>query len=226
MYGNVYYQRHKETDSLRFSFAVIWIRSELTHLLTVKSLDLAEVKAIYDTHMRDTFPPSELRPYKSIKALTNSGNYFCYGLYDEDSLQAYAFFSRAKNRTYCLLDYYAVIESLRGSGIGSQFFPLLREKLQHMDGILLEVESVESTENEEEQAIRQRRIRFYQRNGCVMTGVKCHLYGVDYRIMAMPAAKPVPEDRSILSELESIYHVMFNDLLYPLVCRPFIQKAE
>lgn len=195
-------------------------------MLTVKSLDLAEVKAIYDTHMRDTFPPSELRPYKSIKALTNSGNYFCYGLYDEDSLQAYAFFSRAKNRTYCLLDYYAVIESLRGSGIGSQFFPLLREKLQHMDGILLEVESVESTENEEEQAIRQRRIRFYQRKGCVMTGVKCHLYGVDYRIMAMPAAKPVPEDRSILSELESIYHVMLNDLLYPLVCRPFIQKAE
>lgn len=195
-------------------------------MLTVKSLDLAEVKAIYDTHMRDTFPPSELRPYKSIKALTNSGNYFCYGLYDEDSLQAYAFFSRAKNRAYCLLDYYAVIESLRGSGIGSQFFPLLREKLRHMDGILLEVESVESTENEEDQAIRQRRIRFYQRNGCVMTGVKCLLYGVDYRIMAMPAAKPVPEDRSILPELESIYHVMFNDLLYPLVCRPFIQKAE
>lgn len=192
--------------------------------MTIKILNLEEVRDIYDTQMRDTFPPSELRPYNSIESLTNQGCYFCCGLFEEEYLLAYAFFSRVNNGRVCLLDYFAVVKELRGHGVGSRFFTLLREELKDMDSILLEVESVESTEDECEKIIRRRRIAFYEHNGCEMTNVKCFLYGVDYCIMALSVTKPIPESRTVLSELERIYHLMFDDTIYDRICRPFLNE--
>ena len=84
-----------------------------------------------------------------------------------------AYFSKTNDRPYILLDYYAVLSGLRGTGIGSRFFPLLREELRDVCAILLEVESVESTEDENEKTLRRRRIAFYERNGCAVTNVPC-----------------------------------------------------
>lgn len=195
-------------------------------MLHVQKLKLNEIKEIYDTHMQEAFPQSELRPYRNIEKLCKEGNYVCYGLYENSTLTAYAYFSRTKNRRYVLLDYYAVLSGMRGTGIGSRFFALLREKLEALDGILLEVESVESTKDAAEQEIRRRRIAFYMRNGCEMTDVKCLLYGVDFNIMAMPIAAPVPDAAGVLFELESIYHVMFDEALYKRVCHPFIRELS
>lgn len=195
-------------------------------LLQVQKLKLNEIKTIYDTHMQEAFPQSELRPYKNIEHLFECRHYVCYGLYENEKLLAYAYFSRTRDRHYALLDYYAVVSGLRGGGIGSRFFALLREEMQTLDGILLEVESVESTEFAEEKALRERRIAFYKRNGCAMTRAKCLLYGVDFNIMALPIAKPVPDSKTVLFELESIYHVMFDDALYAKVCHPFLQEEH
>ena len=193
-------------------------------MLSVKELNLYEIKEIYDTHMQEAFPQSELRPYRNIEMLYKNGNYVCYGLYDDENLLAYAYFSRTQGGKYTLLDYFAVLKELRGTGIGSRFFPLLHEKMHDTDGFLIEVESVESTDDADEKALRQRRIAFYERNGCVVTNVKCLLYGVDFTIMMHPVAKPVPTDIDTLEQLEKIYHVMFDDTLYNRVCFPSIKK--
>ena len=109
-------------------------------------------------------------------------------------------------------------------GIGSKTFPLLRTEMKDRDGLLLEVESVESAEAEEEVNIRRRRIAFYERCECEMTKAKSLLYGVDFNILVLPIAQPVPEAKVVLHELESIYHVMFDDELYKRVCHPFIAE--
>ena len=96
--------------------------------------------------------------------------------------------------------------------------------MKDRDGLLLEVESVESAEAEEEVNIRRRRIAFYERCGCEMTKAKSLLYGVDFNILVLPIAQPVPEAKVVLHELESVYHVMFDDELYKRVCHPFIAE--
>ena len=80
---------------------------------------------------------------------------------------------------------------------------------------------MESAPDESQRAVRLRRIAFYTRCGCAMTGVKCLLYGVDYNILAMPVAAAVPPDRTVLAELENVYRTMFDDALYRRVCRPY-----
>ena len=192
-------------------------------MVHVEELTLEQIKNIYYTHMQEAFPQSELRPYRNIEMLTQNGYYVCYGLYEDETLLAYAYFARPADGRCVLLDYYAVLKELRGTGIGSRFFPLLKEKMQETDGVLIEVESTESTEDPEEIALRRRRIAFYERNGCVMTGVRCLLYGVDFSIMTLPVAAAVPDDRTVLSELEKIYHTMFDDELYSRVCFPSLK---
>lgn len=191
-------------------------------MILVNQLKLNEIKDIYYSHMQEAFPQSELRPYKNIELLTNRGNYECYGLYENGDLIAYAFFAKTDNGKYSLLDYYAVLNGMRGKGIGSIFFPLLCEKMAHLDGFLIEVESVESTEDEDEKHLRRRRIAFYEKNGSVMTGVKCLLYGVDFSIMLRPVSASTPTDEETLFELEKIYHTMFDEELYKRVCHPSI----
>ena len=190
----------------------------------VKELTLCEVKEIYDTYMQEAFPPSELRPYKNIKMLTEAGNYVSYGLYDE-ALLAYALFAKTNNGRCCLLDYYAVAEGMRGKGIGSRYFSMLKEIMQKMRTVFIEVESPASADSEEELALRQRRIRFYESNGCVMTDVRCILYGVDFSIMVLPLDDALPDNETVLCELERIYHTMFDEELYKQVCHPFINSA-
>ena len=192
-------------------------------MVHVEELTLEQIKNIYYTHMQEAFPQSELRPYRNIEMLTQNGYYVCYGLYEDETLLAYAYFARPADGRCVLLDYYAVLKELRGTGIGSRFFPLLKEKMQETDGVLIEVESTESTEDPKEIALRRRRIAFYERNGCVMTGVRCLLYGVDFSIMTLPVAAAVPDDRTVLSELEKIYHTMFDDELYSRVCFPSLK---
>ena len=173
-------------------------------MLHIKKLNLDEIREIYNAYMHEAFPPSELRPFASMKMLYNKNCYPCYGFYDEtDSLCAYAYFSCTEN---------------------GKTFPLLRTEMKDRDGLLLEVESVESAEAEEEVNIRRRRIAFYERCGCEMTKAKSLLYGVDFNILVLPIAQPVPEAKVVLHELENIYHVMFDDELYKRVCHPFIAE--
>lgn len=194
-------------------------------MLHIKKLNLDEIREIYNAYMHEAFPPSELRPFASMEMLYNKNCYPCYGFYDEtDSLCAYAYFSCTENGKYALLDYFAVRKDLRGTGIGSKTFPLLRTEMKDRDGLLLEVESVESAEAEEEVNIRRRRIAFYERCGCEMAKAKSLLYGVDFNILVLPIAQPVPEAKVVLHELENIYHVMFDDELYKHVCHPFIAE--
>ncbi len=191
-------------------------------MIAVNKLNLDEIKEIYFSHMQEAFPQSELRPYKNIELLTNRGDYECYGLYNDASLIAYAFFAKTKNGNYSLLDYYAVLSGQRGQGIGSLFFPLLCEKMALTSGFLIEVESIESTDDPAEKKLRRRRIDFYKKNGCMMTGVKCLLYGVDFSIMLRPISSSCLSDENTLTELEKIYHTMFDDELYKRVCHPSI----
>ena len=173
-------------------------------MLHIKKLNLDEIREIYNAYMHEAFPPSELRPFASMEMLYNKNCYPCYGFYDEtDSLCAYAYFSCTENGKYALLDYFAVKKDLRGTGIGSKTFPLLRTEMKDRDGLLL---------------------AFYERCGCEMTKAKSLLYGVDFNILVLPIAQPVPEAKVVLHELENIYHVMFDDELYKRVCHPFIAE--
>ena len=173
----------------------------------LKKLDKKEMAGIYETQMQRDFPAAERKPWKRIEEMLDSGVYFGYGMFEEEKLMAYAFFVEAAG-TQVLLDYYAVSEQVRGTGAGSRCMRLLKEELQQKgcSVILIEVENPDCAETEAERRKQERRIRFYEKNGVLLTGLRSCLFGVEYKIMHLPVQEKKGE-KELWAALDEIYHL-------------------
>lgn len=171
--------------------------------MQIKELNPDELAEVYKEHMKRDFPANELRPFKSIKKLLRQGLYECIGLYDEGELSAYACFVRSSQADVVLLDYYAVIPGQRSRGVGGRFLNLLTERMEE-SGIIIEVESVGSAQNDQERRRRERRVDFYKRCGARLTNVSGRVFNVDYSVMYLPVSREL-SDEAVLGGILEIY---------------------
>ncbi len=180
--------------------------------MEIQKLTLAEMQILYRNRMTRDFPPSELRPFESLRTLWEKGQYRCYAFMEEGKILAYAAF--AAQGDALLLDYFAVERDLRGQGIGSRFLQALRGlSADHSASyFLIEVESLESASTEEERKARSRRISFYERCGCAASNIYSLLFGVEYRILALPLRETIPSDEEIRLGLSTVYETLLSSL--------------
>lgn len=155
--------------------------------MRLRRLTLDELKNLYDTQLREAFPPEELKPYAAMERLYLDGCYEPYVTEDEaGTLLGYALLWGEKNGRYVLLDYLGVAAERRNGGIGAIMLTLLQERFQEIDGIIGEVEAAEEGDDGEENTLRSRRLGFYLRNGCRFMEYDCDLFGVHFRTMLFP----------------------------------------
>jgi len=137
-----------------------------------------EALAIYE----QAFPESERDSVEHIAAALKNVDpetavsHF-RALVDEGAVVGFTYFSSYKEYYLGYLKFIAVRAELRGKRYGPI---LLKDALRQLRadgrratgwpylGLVLEVERPETAENEEDRALRERRIRFYQRNSAVM----------------------------------------------------------
>lgn len=173
-----------------------------------KKATLQEIEEIYNTYMKKDFPPAELKPLKAIKYSVEKGWYTMYIGYDEKGVKGYACIANC-GEEFGFLDYFAIVEKYRGTGVGTEFFRKL-ESLSNSGCILLETESIESAKNDEEDFIRRRRIAFYKRSGCVDTGCVYNVFGVEYNVFIN---KNIELTEEFLARLLSAYEYAYAAIL-------------
>lgn len=190
------------TGGKRF-WRMSWVRNAM-----LRELSREEMRRLYDERMQGDFPPAELKPWKRIAEMLDAGIYFGYGFCEERHIMAYAFFVVQGGSV--LLDYYAVAREARGTGIGSRFLDLLKEELRRKNicTLIAEVENPDFAKSEAEREERRRRIRFYEKNGLILTEFCSCLFGVEYRIMYFPVQESAA---GIWEALECIYRAMFAE---------------
>lgn len=140
--------------------------------------------------LRETFPPNELKPLKRLYELWDRGIYEPWLLVEGETPRGLALMLRAKGCRYVLLDYLAMVE--QGGGWGSRCLALLQA--QYPQGILVEAEAVLPQLSAEENALRARRQRFYQRAGFRPCPFANCVFGVVYLVHLW--AQDWPEDLS------------------------------
>ena len=175
--------------------------------------NLSDARELY----LSAFPKYERLPWWVLRLFTlnKNANLTCY--YANGEFCGFTFDVITDSILYLM--FFAVKRELRGKGCGSAILKYLKEN-NPSRAITLNVEIIDpSAENAEE---RVKRVEFYKKNGCVMTGVKCLLYGVDFNIMLRPISSSCLSDKDTLTELEKIYHTMFDIELYKRVCHPSI----
>ena len=174
----------------------------------MRRLTKAETEKIYHELMSRHFPAEEIKPWSKISELWDKGRYFAYSWEENGEFLGYALLYQA-NDGYLLLDYYAVLSQERNKGYGSRFLHVLGEELQEESGIIIEVEDPAYAADEETRKLRERRINFYLRNGCVRSGVLSQAAGVEYVILYLPGCRAADKE-DIRTHLLNIYREVLN----------------
>ena len=139
---------------------------------------IAQWADIYQLY-RKSFPRSERKPFAMICKKHREGK-TDIGRFTRDGKFA-GLIITINGDHHILIDYLAVAEDQRGTGIGTGILQLMRK---HYEGksVFLEIESVyEECENKEE---RLRRKHFYEKCGLESIGVFVWLFGVKMELMS------------------------------------------
>ncbi len=194
-------------------------------MLTYQLLTKEQVADIYHQHMKQDFPPAEVKPLMLIHHLMEKGVYQPYGWYENDNLVAYSFFVRASQGRVLLMDYFAVCRQYRSQGYGSRCLAQMETLWTDIDGILAEVEDPARSSSTEEEHTRRRRVAFYQRNGLRPTLVYSVLFGVPYILHYLPVGQDCDDARLYL-ELDKLYHTLFPPAIHKAKAHITLLESE
>lgn len=181
-------------------------------------LPVNEYARWYQNHLCVDFPINEIKPLEDIAELKSKGQYDIV-VYEEDQIIiGYAAIWKHQGNSAYLLDYLGVPGHLRNRGIGKDILKNLRGDITEMEGkpgicLILESETPLEHEDSEENTIRKRRVRFYERNGWVKM-YEMATCGMRFNAMSF---ETVPEHLDVIQrEHKKIYGEKRTDVIIPL----------
>lgn len=148
----------------------------------LKKIELEEFKNLYQNHIIHDFKQTERPPLSIFKKRIKKGLNDVYIFMENQKEIAYVI--TAENQEFVLILFLAVFKDKRGNGIGSKLLEEIKNKFKEKKGIILEVESVEYSENEQDKQVREKRIKFYQKNNYqIIENIDYIVWGEHYNLM-------------------------------------------
>jgi len=187
--------------------------------------EFSDILAIYE----ELFPNNERQPNDVFAKRIVSGQTELLIATDETQTLGFAVLWNFTYSNFALLDYFGVKKGLQNSGIGTRMMQnVLRIAKKWNKDLVLEVERPGEGENLEE---REKRLRFYLKNGALI------LQNVPYRLPSLDNSVPIPmilmtvpltltthySGTQIKALIEQIYRAVYNRTCDDKVLQSFIR---
>ena len=175
-----------------------------------------ELARVYDTHLREAFPPSELKPLAAMERLLDRGLYDPLCLRDEDGTPlGFLLLWWHKSRRLGLIDYLCVPAGRRNGGIGGRMLHAMGTCYPEGTLFLAECEAV--TGDPDRDGLILRRQEFYRRNGAAFLPYDCALFGVHFRVILWNGGG------ADLEEVQAMHREIYRDSLGEDCYQKYIQ---
>ena len=175
--------------------------------LKLRDLSPDEMREIYNSHMVTVFPANELKPCDDIYSDMLKDKFLACGLVAGQDLVAYMFTACIPGRPQLFGQYVVVKEEYRSQGVGGVLLDEICRRYGAYRCVMADVEDPDFPIDEEDRVQRERRMRFYMRNGFRRTRVKAHVYGVDYEVIVRDIAAHA-DDGEVFEAANAIYESM------------------
>lgn len=162
----------------------------------------------------EDFPEMKMFTIKDWKELVHKKIVTTWKLIEEKEV-GYAI--TMEEQEIVLLYFFAIYKEVRSSGFGSSFLDVLKERYKDKKAIMIEVENPEEVEGETKEK-RERRIRFYQKNGFKESDIEITLWGKQYLIMDFPLKENVKKEELIEAE-RNLYNRQFGEKVSRKNCK-------
>ncbi len=166
-----------------------------------------QLEHLYETDLRASFPPAELKPLSSIQRMWQEGRYRPWCLFDGEEIIG-ACFLWLGEPGWALLDYLCVSPGRRNGGTGAALIRLMLEKEA---GTVIFGES-EVPELAPDPAMAKRRLGFYARNGARTAGYETEAFGVAYKTLYW--ASGAVDEQALMEQHRFIYRSSFTPERY------------
>lgn len=180
--------------------------------MELRAMTRAEMPGWYERELCEAFPSNERKPLADFFALMDAGRYEVLGLYEDGVLLGYAgMWSHPEYPEYVLLDQLGVTAARRNGGLGGELLALLAERYGGDMCIITEAECPVPQDTPEENALRERRIGFYERAGFQKT-YEMGTCGMRFQtLIAGPS-----EEHRLMEAHRAIYGPARTDVKIPL----------
>lgn len=153
----IYMDYGKKSFRTYFFLYVLFNMLKCYRVINMEKITLKEFDEVYALFEK-AFIPAELRPYEKMKLLFLEDEFVIYGMYQDGRIIGAIIVWEFNDFVY--LENFAVDQSLRGQGLGSQILQAIKELYPHQ---LLVLEVEEPIDD-----LTKRRVAFYQRNQYVL----------------------------------------------------------
>ena len=171
----------------------------------LKSIGIEEFKKVIYPEYKKIFPESEQKPYQLIKKSFKANMTEIIQIIEDDTFIGFLIINTIENTTYTILDYFAILPQYQDKGYGSKAITLLKEQRKN-EGIIVEVEKCGLGKNQEENEIRKKRVKLYERLGFCKMGFDLDLYKTIYSIYLLPSEKnKIINENGVIQDMFNIY---------------------
>ena len=177
----------------------------------LKKVDISEFKNVIYPEYKKIFPSIERKPYTEIEKAYNNNLTDIIKIIVEDQFVGFFIINYLNDNPYVVLDYFAILPKYQRRGYGSNAIKLLKEMYKKHDGIFVEIEKPENGENEEENQIREQRVKFYERLDFCKMDFELELFTVKYFAYMLPCSKDVFYDEDVVKNIFEIYNAVSGE---------------
>lgn len=165
---------------------------------------------MYINIIKNYFHSVKENGYILIKKLYKKGILKPYKILDENQFVGFLITSSISNKGCLKLDFFAILPQYQSRGYGGQVIEKLKEISHEYYGIFIEVEKVGLGRDKEENKIREKRIKFYERNGFKKLNFEINAFNVIFSSYILFTNDIIKEER-ILEDVKKVYLAEFGE---------------
>lgn len=166
-----------------------------------------ELKRVYETDLKEAFPPAELKPLWAMEGMREKGIYDPLVLVDGGGEMAgYILLWKHTDGRFILIDYLCVPAGKRNGGVGGRLLEAAVAYYPADTVFIGETEAPTGDPARDEMILR--RLGFYARNGAKTLGYDTAFFGVHFKTICW--GSPVPEEAEVLQKHQEIYLEQFG----------------
>lgn len=177
----------------------------------LKKVDISEFKNVIYPEYEKIFPPIERKPYTEIEKAYNNNLTDLIEIIIEDQFVGFFIINHLNHNPYVVLDYFAILPEHQHKGYGSTAIKLLKEMYKEYDGIFVEIEKPENEEDVEENKIREKRVKFYERLDFHKMDFELELFTVKYLAYMLPCSKDMFCNEEVVKNIFEIYNAVSGE---------------
>lgn len=148
--------------------------------IKLKNIDIDEFKKEVYSYYIEIFPEDERKSLELIQSSYEKQYTKIIEISYKNEMVGFMLLNRVKDKGYAVLDYLAVLPQYRNSKLGTKALQILLEQEKGNSGIFIEIEKVGLGKDVEENLLREKRKRFYEKVGFKKLSFDLFLFNVIY----------------------------------------------